>query len=463
MRIDNLNKMNKYLKVLSYGTKPEYDFLRNSIIRVLNAVYSSFIPIFVVYGIVLAVFGDTFAGILCLFPILFSVYILNLQKRYKSEVVFNIYPILSTSIIVVISCIIGEKYNLEVFIFGISTLIPFLGFKKAKIVKYYLFQVFSYLFIKYFYMQYEYILVVEISDFAIFIIKLANVLMSFWIGFYQLNILRLQYLNFEEELTNQNDIIRNAKQNLEDSIQYARRIQMGVFKNYNNLKYLFAKSFIMFKPRDVVAGDFYWFSEVDRYKILIIADCTGHGVPGAFMTLLGCTYLDEIVNDFAVLQPNRILGELNAKLNSVLRNNSEIEDIRDGMDIAVITYIESENKLFYSGANIPIYLIRNNEIRIIKPTKGGLGIYRNGIEKEFELVELEIEEGDKFYIATDGLQDQNGGSDNKKLLKKNMIEEFLKNSKLNHEDRANSLTEFTKIWKGNESQRDDILVAHIEF
>jgi len=267
-------------------------------------------------------------------------------------------------------------------------------------------------------------------------------------------------LMLEREVQVQNQLIVTKNKNITDSINYARKIQNAVFGNPEKINKLFEKSFVYFKPRSIVSGDFYWFYEWSGYKIAIAADCTGHGVPGAFMTLLACNILEEIIDSNKIMMPDLILHELNQRLASKLRNESSDKQLNDGMDIAILCFEMAKNKVYFSSAKNPLCIVQNNKIELIKSSKDAIG---GQIEqKNFDRFEFEFLPETTFYIYSDGFQDQFGGKDNRKYLGKNFRDLLLDISKLDMDQQMQKLDEQLDEWKGQNPQTDDILIVGIQ-
>lgn len=248
-----------------------------------------------------------------------------------------------------------------------------------------------------------------------------------------------------------------------ESFTYAKRIQDGLLGNISDLHDFFPNSFLYFQPKELLSGDFYWFGERDGKKIIIAADCTGHGVPGALMTMIGINFLNEIVYTYGMTKPDLILHQLDQKVTDALINQNKNEIVQDGMDIAVLTYDSAANKMYFSGAMNPLFICRKNgENQRVKGCKFPIGSTHYGFEKYFESHEFEVEYGDKFYIYSDGFQDQMGGHNGKKYKSTNFREllSVLSNEPMK---KQGILLEKSFIeWKSDRDQIDDVLVIGIE-
>lgn len=263
-----------------------------------------------------------------------------------------------------------------------------------------------------------------------------------------------------------NIIEENAKEikqknvDITASITYAQRIQKAVLPKPDDLQQVIPESFIFFKPRDIISGDFYWFAEVEHKIILAAVDCTGHGVPGAFMSLIGNDYLDKIVNEKSITEANVILEELHTYIRKALKQ--EENDNADGMDIALVVYDRKQKTLDFAGAKNPLYYVEDNRLKIIKGDKfpiGGL-FYRQGENPRFTCHQIDLSEYKPamFYIFSDGYQDQFGGAKGKKFMVSQFKKLLLSISQKPIAEQRAQLEKTLKDWQGDYPQVDDILV-----
>lgn len=268
----------------------------------------------------------------------------------------------------------------------------------------------------------------------------------------------------ENELEARTRVVMKQKteielQNLEitDSINYAKRIQSSILPDINKLKEHFSDAFIMFYPRDIVSGDFYWFEQLEEDRfILVCADSTGHGVPGAFMSMIGSTLLQDIVSRQRISKPSEILTILDKQIFSTLNQNLEVGVSNDGMDVVVCEFTEHNRHIRFASAMRPVIISMDGELYYIKGNKASVG-GQSVIEKYFDDQEYYLNEGDTIYLFSDGLPDQFGGPDGKKMKiarLKNYINEISGLPVPRQEER---LAEFYREWKGNYEQVDDIL------
>jgi len=266
-----------------------------------------------------------------------------------------------------------------------------------------------------------------------------------------------------EEILAQRDEIEMQQQTLlkinadvKASINYAERIQRSMLPEEPRLQEYFSDFFIYFKPRDIVSGDFYWFRSIQNYLVIAAADCTGHGVPGAFMSMLGMSLLNEIINDMPIDSPNIILDKIRKKIKSALKQKGTLGEMRDGMDMALCVINTETHHLQFAGAHNPLYIIRNNELIHFKGDPQPLAIYER--EREFTLNSIDLQPNDCFYLFTDGYADQFGGTEGKKFMSKNFKDLILKIHKQPMKMQKLELEKNYKEWRNNMEQMDDLLV-----
>ena len=288
----------------------------------------------------------------------------------------------------------------------------------------------------------------------------------------------IQKKKSNKKITEQNEQITEANEELKvlleaineqnlaltDSISYAERIQSAMLTPETYINELFNENFILYKPRDIVSGDFYWAKQVNHYVILVAADCTGHGVPGAFMSLLGISYLTEIVQRREITQANQVLNELRRLIKNSLRQHGESHEAKDGIDMALCVLNLKNRVMQYAGANNPLYLIRDPngkpELEEIKADRMPLGYYQ-GKDRSFNNHDITLESGDTFYIFSDGYIDQKGGEENKRFMSKAFKNLLLEIQDLPMLEQRKVMDKTLNDWMGNNSQTDDILVIGV--
>ena len=244
--------------------------------------------------------------------------------------------------------------------------------------------------------------------------------------------------------------------NITDSINYAQRLQKALFRD-TDLESRFSNSFVFNRPQNIVGGDFYWFLEKKQKLMLACVDCTGHGVPGAFMSIIGIDLLNKIVGDKNHYQPSMVLKLMDEGIrNSVGRAREEI--VMDGMDLAFCTIDPLASKIYFAGAMNSIVLISDGEIKTHKGSRFGLGGYLESTKKNFETHEISYKEGDQLFLFSDGYRDQLGGVHNKKLKRSKLEEILQKISYYPAWQQKENLIEMFDEWKGSNEQTDDVMV-----
>jgi ligand-binding sensor domain-containing protein/serine phosphatase RsbU (regulator of sigma subunit) len=289
---------------------------------------------------------------------------------------------------------------------------------------------------------------------------------------YRLNLLKREKRVLEhkvqlrtQEIVNQSKIIEAKNKDITDSIEYAKKIQDSILPSIESIKGFLPQSFIFYQQKDIVSGDFYWFASKHNINIIAAVDCTGHGVPGAFMSLIGNNILNQIINENNITNPAAILNHLNDGVLKVLYSNKTYTAAKDGMDIGICAINTDTNQLVFAGAMRPIYICREGKLEEITGDKVPIGTdFSEGVYKNFQFNNkvLEVQKGDVFYLTTDGYADQFGGEKGKKMMKKNFknLLQHISLKPMSAQERI--LGESFVEWKGNFEQVDDVLVIGFE-
>jgi serine phosphatase RsbU (regulator of sigma subunit) len=258
-----------------------------------------------------------------------------------------------------------------------------------------------------------------------------------------------------------NHIIEEKNKDITDSINYARQIQHAILPFEDRINRVLNDYFILFKPKDIVSGDFYWFLEKENCIYMAVVDCTGHGVPGAFMSMIGSSVLGHVVSDKNILQPDLILNEVHKDIRKSLKQQET--NNRDGMDIALIAYDKKNNKLEFAGAMLPLYIIQNGELKIVKGDKLPIGGIQTEENRVFTKHTFDITEKTSVYLSSDGYADQFGGEKGKKFMGTRFRELLMTNhtKPLNVQKEALDLA--FESWRAAHEQVDDVTVIGIKF
>jgi serine phosphatase RsbU (regulator of sigma subunit) len=276
------------------------------------------------------------------------------------------------------------------------------------------------------------------------------------------------------ELWEERDKLSEANLEITDSINYAKIIQQSILPDVKTFKKTFTDSFILFKPRNIVSGDFYWFSlagvnNKTKYNlsqhIIVAADCTGHGVPGAFMSMIGSEKLNQSIAEIEDLTPSNMLSFMNRKIKDSLKQEEGNSQSKDGMEISLCFLDTDTNILTFAGANRPLWIYRKDctldSVEIIKPTKAGIAGHTSA-DQVFAETEIQLYKGDTIYLFTDGAPDQFGGAKNKKLTTKGLRQLLFDIQSQSMEQQGKSINGFYRSWMGNTNEQvDDILIMGI--
>ena len=276
----------------------------------------------------------------------------------------------------------------------------------------------------------------------------------------------------------QRDLLVSQKQKITDSINYAQRIQSAVLPHQKYMNAVMPEYFVLYKPRDIVSGDFYWIKEVKNNLVVVVADCTGHGIPGAFMSMLGITLLNEQIRSSRIDKPGEILGRLRSKIKDMLVQEGKIEEQKDGMDMAIAIIDNDNKKIQFAGAYNPLYLIRKKEklegdqieplatvqnidhyLIEIKGDKQPIGIHT--IETDFTTHTIELKEQDTIYLFSDGFVDQFGGENRKKYKTPSFKKLLLSVQTKSLEEQKLIIDNAFETWRGKNEQIDDVCVIGI--
>jgi len=264
----------------------------------------------------------------------------------------------------------------------------------------------------------------------------------------------------KDEIELQRDKIAKQNENITNSIAYAKRIQTAALPPSDFIDQLIEDRFILFMPRDIVSGDFYWIGKMGEKVVVAAADCTGHGVPGGFMSMLGIAYLNQIVSSGQEYTAGQILDQLRDQVMKSLRQKDEASESRDGMDIALYVFDKEKSKIQFAGANNPLYLIRNNELIEIECDKMPIGIHRRA-DRNFVNQEVDVIKGDMLYSFSDGYKDQFGGPEGRKFMSKNFKELLVNVNQKPCSEQRDILEKAIIDWTGHHERIDDIIVMGV--
>lgn len=265
----------------------------------------------------------------------------------------------------------------------------------------------------------------------------------------------------KEEISKQNEKLEILYKHVTDSIRYAKRLQDAILPPANHIEKILPNSFVLFKPKDIVSGDFYWMSEKAGKTIFAAVDCTGHGVPGAFMSIVGHNLLKHVLNNTNIVEPAIILDELNKGVSETLHQGLDETSTKDGMDISICTIDYKTLELQYAGAFNPLYLVRDGALQQIKANKFPIGFFIDEEKKKFTNHKMQLQKGDCIYLFSDGYADQFGGPNGKKFMVKNFDLLITKIYNKPVAEQKVILDKTIEDWRGTQEQIDDVLVIGV--
>jgi serine phosphatase RsbU (regulator of sigma subunit) len=265
-----------------------------------------------------------------------------------------------------------------------------------------------------------------------------------------------------QEVIEKNSKLELAYREIRDSIHYAKRIQDAILPAEQSISKVFGDSFIFYKPKDIVCGDFYWFAHSGDEVVMAAIDCTGHGVPGALMTVIGNSILHQIVNFSGITDPAKILNQLDRKLLEIMRHHGGAIT-NDGMDVSICRYKITKKELTFAGAKRPLYLFKKGELLEIKGNKFPIGSFQYDSEKLFTEHRLNVNSGDTIYMFSDGYQDQFGGPSGKKFMVGEFRDMLQNIQALPMHEQVSNVEKRLEQWQGDMDQTDDVLLMGVRF
>ena len=265
-----------------------------------------------------------------------------------------------------------------------------------------------------------------------------------------------------DEISHQNSIIEKHNKKITSSIYYAQRIQKAILPSEANIKTLFPQNFVIFKPKDVVSGDFYWFEKKEDKIYFAAADCTGHGVPGGFMSMLSYNLLNDAINEQHIAKPSEIINFIGKRINKILRQRADDTSVKDGLDLALCCYDSKSMLLEFAGVQSTMFLISNNNIKEYSSDWHPIGEPFHDNFFAYSNTEINVTKGDSIYLSTDGYTDQFGGELQRKYTKKRLKEYLLSIQQLSMTKQKEKLENAFETWKGSHEQIDDVLLLGIK-
>jgi PAS domain S-box-containing protein len=266
-----------------------------------------------------------------------------------------------------------------------------------------------------------------------------------------------------KQLVHEKETVVNQNKEITESINYAKRIQASILPSIQKIQESLPDTFVYYAPKDIVSGDFYWYEFTRKKALFAVIDCTGHGVPGAFMSIIGYTQLNEIVSDQKLTDPGVILKELDKRVRIALNQNASGEyNSKDGMELGLISVNFEQRKLEFAGAMRPLYYVKEGDLHIIKGDKYSIG-GESRHKKNFKTKRINLNRGDCFYLFSDGYPDQFGGPRGKKFMTRNVGEMVKSMAHLPMKEQGNIVKNAMSNWMRDDEQVDDILMAGVRF
>lgn len=259
----------------------------------------------------------------------------------------------------------------------------------------------------------------------------------------------------------QKELVVEKNKEITDSINYARKIQDAMLPSQKILNEYFKDNFIFYQPKDIISGDFYWAFRKDNQLFIAAADCTGHGVPGALMSMIGVTFFRQIINEMDVKDTSEILNRLHGMILNTLNEDIHARNSKDGMDVALLKIDLLNGKAQFSGAVRPLYIVSNNGLEIIKGDRYSIGGIKT-MDETFSSIDFELKGGQSFYLFSDGFADQFGQENGKKFMVKNLQNLLVEINGLTMQEQLGRISSIFNNWKGSLEQTDDVLLIGIK-
>lgn len=444
-------------KIINRGVTPDLEFNIRNKIQVFNI--STFVigSIYLFYTLVGWLKGDHLTATLTFVSWAISAWCLYLMSQRKYDLAYHITACLGIIFLFTFSLLYGEVTLTYVFFLFIPVAVIVLFDDLRICLVYFIITVLAIISVKIFFIffkpYYPY-------NALYYNLGFLNIVMTAALLYLAVRMFKSENLIYSKAITHQRHLIEEKNKDILSSINYAKRIQKALLAPESLLNKNLSEHFVLYKPKDIVSGDFYWAEQAGSRFILAVCDCTGHGVPGAFMSLLNISFLNEIVMERKIHKPDMIFNQLRDDIVKVLNPAGTVEEGRDGMDAVLCNFDFKENKLEFSCANNPLWMIRNKEMVEFKADKMPIGM-QEGENKSFGLQNLQLQQGDVLYLFTDGYADQFGGSNGKKFKYRQLQETLLANHEKSMADQRNILDDTIERWKGKLEQVDDILIIGI--
>lgn len=457
-----------FQKLIHKGIYTELSYQEQNKVRIFNTFSLVLSIVLVGYEFVWLFLDYYLAFIFCAVELIIILTGFLLSSHRKYRLAFHLEMVGGISFLMVLSFLFGSsaQSHLYLFLFPVLAIIQFDSYRAItfySLLSTIMF-IISQLLFKYNLPYYESTALIE--TFGYFNPMLTSLLIYFGIKQF-----KIDNLNFAKTINLQRLQLEEKNKGITDSIQYAKRIQRALLAPEPLLKKNLPNHFVLYKPKDIVSGDFYWAAEINNKNentnsiqssfLLCVGDCTGHGVPGAFMSLLGVSFLNEIALRRTITQPNEIFNQLREEIIKAINPEGIQEEGKDGMDAVLCNFNFQKMEMRFACANNTTWLIRDNEVKVFEADNFPIGMYE-GEMRPFTAQTVQLMKDDVIYFCTDGYADQFGGSKGKKLRKKKLLEKLVTVSNKPLSEQKLILENFFDDWKGNLDQVDDVLLIGIK-
>ena len=452
-------------KITDRGVTPDLDFNIKNKIRIFNSSIFVIGSIYLFYTFVGYFRGHYLASFLTFLAWGISAFCLYLMSKRKYEIAYHLTVGLGLAFLFTFSMLYADSNLTYVFFLFIpvASIVLFDDFRICFI--YFILTIISIIAAKIFFLGYKpYYPDEELNTYLGFL----NIILTCGLLYLAVRMFKFENLIYSKEINQQRKMLEEKNKDITDSITYAKRIQKALMASESVLNKNLPEHFVLYKPKDIVSGDFYWADLTpgpspggEGGKFLIATcDCTGHGVPGAFMSLLGVSFLNEITKERRITQPDLVFDHLRDDIIRALNPEGNKEEGKDGMDAVLCSFDFQKMEMLVCCANNPLWVLRNREWIEIKPDKFPIGM--QGERLPFTLHNFPMQKGDLIYTFTDGYADQFGGEKGKKFKYKNVQQLLLDNSDKTMTEQKKILEFTIENWKGKLEQVDDILVIGIK-
>lgn len=420
----------------------------------MNFILACAMIFFVLMGLIFKIYAALIPLAIAFTVTLSFFVVIKFTSLLFAKLFFCLIPILIVSMFAIL--IVGEAGNDKYFLF-VCSLIPLIIFKEKK---FYL-PIFSLSIVAFFAVSWIQTIILPARVLPNFQLQLyinINAVVIFTFIIFLLNFFKKEIFGYQREIELQKELIEEHNNEVKQSIEYAKKIQDAILPSKESLQSQLPNSFVLYEPKDIVAGDFYWTAEKNDLLFFAAADCTGHGVPGAMVSVICCNALNRAVNEFNIAEPGKILDKTRELVIQTFQQSNR--EVKDGMDIGLCSLNLKTKELLFAGANNGLYLVSKSDLIEYKPDKQPIGNFENA--EPFNTQEIKCQRGDLVYLFTDGFADQFGGEKGKKYKYKPFKELLIKLSQIPIQDQSRLIAEEFRTWRGDLEQIDDVCIFGVK-